>query len=230
MNILDDVFSRNVNVWGMKKQKQIAEASVLIAGVGGLGCFVSELLVRNGIGKLILIDQGIIDRPDLNRQMLYSINDLGKPKIEIAAKKLESIHGYTEIVPISCDVRETEQLQQILSVHSIDGIADCLDNYQSRFALENLRTREMFLVHGGVQDDYGQVTTIDSSSSHSLYKLYSGMEDGTSPLPVCVQAVSIIASLMVQEIVNNLWEQPKLAQSILVFELSYYTASRIPVT
>ena len=90
-------YARQVLHWGEEKQKQIAEATVLIAGVGGLGATVSQLLVRAGIGKLYLVDDGILDWPDLNRQVLYGEADIGQKKLQLASERLRAINSATEI-------------------------------------------------------------------------------------------------------------------------------------
>ncbi|MDH3960971.1 MAG: ThiF family adenylyltransferase, partial [Desulfuromonadales bacterium] len=72
--MVTDRYARQVLHWGAEKQKIIEESSLLIAGVGGLGATVSQLLVRAGIGRLFLVDDGRLDWPDLNRQTLYGEN------------------------------------------------------------------------------------------------------------------------------------------------------------
>ena len=77
------IFMRNIQFWGEEKQKILAESSILIAGIGGLGCTVADILTRAGIGKLIIIDYGIIEASNLNRQILFEVSDIGKPKVNI---------------------------------------------------------------------------------------------------------------------------------------------------
>ena len=72
-----DMFSRNIKLWGEKKQAILKESSILIAGMGGLGCTVAENLARAGIGKLILLDHDIITETNLNRQILITDADEG---------------------------------------------------------------------------------------------------------------------------------------------------------
>ena len=88
-----DMFSRNIKFWGDEKQKILANSSILIAGVGGLGCTIAEALTRSGIGKLILIDKDIVEISNLNRQILYDNNDIGKSKVEVAKQKLKAINS-----------------------------------------------------------------------------------------------------------------------------------------
>ena len=223
----EKLFARNLLFWGAARQQQLADACVLVAGVGGLGSTVTEILVRAGVGKLILIDSGIIDEPDLNRQILYTQADLGKRKVEVAAEKLTAIHGRTTIIPINRRLEADAPLFETLWQYDFHGIADCFDNFRSRLVLEQLLKDDLFLVHGGVQNDYGQITTIKKNVTRLLKDLYANIEDGTSPLPVCPQIVCTIAALMAHEVMQNLWRTPQLLNTLLIVELSDFSFSKI---
>lgn len=224
------LFSRNLLFWGEEKQQQLANARVLIAGVGGLGCTVAEILVRAGIGTLVILDDGIIDEPDLNRQIQYTQDDLGKAKIEVAARKLSAIHQQTTIIPVRKRLEDDPALRDSLRQYKVDGIADCFDTFASRFVLEKSLEERMFLVHGGVQSDYGQVTTMKRGQTPMFSELYAQMEDSDSPLPVCPQSVMCLASLMAHEVMNNLWQEPKLLNTLLIVELADFTFSKIKLS
>lgn len=221
------VFSRNTMVWGKDQQEILSNASVLIAGVGGLGCFVAEMLVRNGIKKLVLVDYDTVSETDLNRQLLYTQSDIGKSKVETAADRLTAIHGLSAIIPICCDLQDSRHLDYLIKHHNILGVADCLDNYTGRCAVEKAISQNQFLVHGGVQDDFGQVTTIRKDRGCRLSDLYRNVDQALDPIPVCIQAVAAVGSIMVQEILNNLWGHPQLLSELLLVELRDYTFSRI---
>ncbi|MBN1931099.1 MAG: ThiF family adenylyltransferase [Desulfobacterales bacterium] len=228
MKIFDDIFSRNVAFWKEKKQSILSESSILVAGMGGLGCVVAEILVRAGIGKLIIIDKKKIDKPDLNRQILYTIDNLNQYKVEAACRKLSSIHGLTTIIPLNISI-QAKNFYKILTQYQFDGIADCLDNYESRFALEKLLLSDTFLVHGGVQEDYGQITTITRESIR-LNDIYRGMENAKNFISISPQIVFCIGSLMADEILKNLWGEPALINQLLVVELSDFSFSKIKLS
>lgn len=227
MVTFDEIFSRNILAWGEDKQQQLAEACILVAGVGGLGCTVAEILVRSGVGTLILIDNGIVDEPDLNRQILYTLDDLGKVKVEAAAEKLSRIHAQSTIIPVNSRIVADPALFDRLRHYNFHGIADCLDNFSSRFIVEELLNEELFLVHGGVQNDYGQMTTVKKNVTRTLKALYPNVEDAHSPLPVCPQIVACVGSMMAHEVVNNLWNTPQLLNILFIIELSDFTFSKI---
>ena len=92
-----DFFLRQRPVIGEKGQKKLMESSVLIAGCGGLGTHVAQQLVRLGIGRIYLVDNGIIDAPDLNRQILYYRDDIGRKKGEVIEERINAIGLDTKI-------------------------------------------------------------------------------------------------------------------------------------
>ncbi|MDO9578155.1 MAG: hypothetical protein Q7J16_09740, partial [Candidatus Cloacimonadales bacterium] len=74
------------------------------------------------------------------------------------------------------------------------GIADCLDNFAARFELEQLMQPNQFLVHGGVQNDYGQITTIKIGKTQTLKEIYPGTHIPVS-VPIITQTVLAISAV-----------------------------------
>lgn len=216
------MFQRNVQFWGKEKQQKLSESSVLVAGVGGLGCLVAEGLTRAGIGKLILIDNGKVEISNLNRQILFDQTDFGKSKVKIAQRRLKAINPELEIEIFQVDIAE----MKVKDLPLYDGIADCLDNFAARFYLEKLLSKQQFLVHGGVQNDFGQVTTIIPDKTQSLKEIYPGTHIPVS-VSVIPQIVMLIGSLMIQEIINNLFDKPLLINSMLILELEDFSMFKV---
>ena len=220
------LFSRSTLFTGDEQLKTLQNSTVLIAGVGGLGCVVSHLLVRRGIGKIILMDCKKIDPPDLNRQMLYTVADIGKNKTDRAKEYLRKIHLFSNVQSINTEISDSSDFTNLMKELEFDIVADCLDNYKSRFILEShLKNENQFLVHGGVRDDYGQITTIKKGLS--LKKLYEGLIDSKDIIPVIPEIVNITGSMMVKEIINCLSGEPELQQKLLVIELSDFSMFKI---
>lgn len=222
--MINEIFQRNIQFWGEKKQKIIADSSVLIAGVGGLGCNVAEILTRAGVGKLILIDNGIIKASNLNRQILFDVSDIGKPKVDIANQKLQAINPELKVKAIQKDITNLNQAH----LPNFTGIADCLDNFAARFELEKLMQPHQFLVHGGVQNDFGQITTIKIRVTQTLKEIYPGVHIPVT-VPIIPQTVTAIGSLMVQEIINNLFDKPQLINKMLILELADLSMFKVKI-
>ena len=65
-------------------QNKIESQVCLLLGTGGLGCSVAMALARLGVGKIIMLDKDVVDVSNLNRQILFTSEDVGKPKVEVA--------------------------------------------------------------------------------------------------------------------------------------------------
>ena len=217
-----DMFSRNIKFWGDEKQKILTDSSILIAGVGGLGCTVTENLVRAGIGKLILIDHDLIIETNLNRQILFDNFDIGKLKVEVAKRKLKAINPELKVEVYQKDVSELKDLH----LPHFDGIADCLDNYNSRFVLNDALLDDQFLVHGGVKNDFGQITTIKNRITQNLKQIFGEQKDEIES-GIIPQTVITIGSLMAHEIINNLFDKPQLLNKMLILELSDFSMFKV---
>lgn len=119
-------------------QSKLAEACVLVAGVGGLGSASSLYLAAAGVGRLRLCDSDRVELPDLNRQVLYSMSSLGKPKVEEAARRLSALNPETA-VEIFEERITGENIDRLAA--ECDVIMDGLDNMEGRFVLNAYSVR-----------------------------------------------------------------------------------------
>jgi len=219
-----DRYARQILHWGAEKQRIIADSSLLIAGVGGLGATVSQLLARAGIGRLYLVDDGYLDWPDLNRQTLYGEKDIGRAKVPLARERLNQINSATEIVELPGRIDDTFRVPD-----GVDGVADCLDNYQSRFTLYRAVAAGTYFVHGGLNGDHGQVLTLLAGESQSFDEVFAGAMQPQGPIPVTPDNVVIIAGLMVNELFSVLWKTPKLLDRCLVVGLDDFNMAFLDI-
>ncbi len=210
-----DRYARQTLHWGEEKQRIIEQSSLLIAGVGGLGATVSQLLVRAGIGRLYLVDDGCLDWPDLNRQTLYGEKDIGQAKLPLAKERLHQINSFTEIVELQGRIDSVFQIPD-----GVNGVVDCLDNYPSRFALYQALAQGTYFVHGGLNGDHGQVLTLLSGKSQPFDEVFAGAVQPQGSIPVTPDNVVIIAGLMVNELFSVLWKTPKLLDRCLVVNMA----------
>lgn len=215
-----DFFSRQMKVVGSKGQEKIRRASVMVAGMGGLGTNVSMHLVRAGMGTLHLVDNGLLDPPDLNRQILYTREDLGRPKVVLAKEKLEGLGMVSRII-----AHQQRIDQDFILPDGITGVIDCMDNFPARYILDSLIVpRKIFLVHGGIHDLYGQMTTIMPGETGSLAELFSSSEGGhDGPIPVIGAVPAMVASLQALEAIKLICGLPNTLKNRLLFiDLSTY--------
>ncbi|GIX22232.1 MAG: molybdopterin-synthase adenylyltransferase MoeB [Gammaproteobacteria bacterium] len=117
---------------GADGQAALAEAGVLIVGMGGLGCAAAQYLAGAGVGRLVLCDPDRVEPSNLHRQPLYGEADLGRPKVEAAAARLATLNGALEIQPLRLRLDEAEAARLAAGV---DVVLDCSDNFATRHAV-----------------------------------------------------------------------------------------------
>ncbi len=83
--------------FGMEAQKKLKAAKVLVIGSGGLGSPVLLYLAAAGVGTLGIVDFDVVDDSNLQRQVLFGIDEIGKPKVEAAKRRLESLNPHIKI-------------------------------------------------------------------------------------------------------------------------------------
>jgi molybdopterin/thiamine biosynthesis adenylyltransferase len=143
--------------FGTKGQELIRKKSVLIVGVGGLGCVCAQLLCRSGIGKLILVDHDKVDITNLHRQLLYTEKDLGKNKVRTAADHLKAINADVEIIAVDA-ILDMMSVDTIMQTAHFDLLLDCTDNLQTRFLLNRYCIKHKVpWVHASVVKRIGRV-------------------------------------------------------------------------
>jgi len=139
-------------------QGKLAEACVLVAGVGGLGSASSLYLAAAGVGRLRLCDPDRVELPDLNRQVLYSMSSLGKPKVEEAVRRLSGLNPETAVEIFEERVTE-ENIDRLAA--ECDIIVDGLDNMEGRFVLNAYSVRRRVpYVYGAIYGWQGMASLI----------------------------------------------------------------------
>ncbi len=124
-------YSRQMMVEGVgeKAQENIKASTVVVVGMGGLGCPASLYLAAAGIGRLILIDNDNIELSNLQRQILFREKDVGSPKAQVAAKRLKKINPHVQIEFL---VEQIDRQGLVGIVEQAQVVLDCTDNMQTR--------------------------------------------------------------------------------------------------
>lgn len=136
-------------------QERLKSAKVLIVGIGGLGSASAFYLTAAGVGRLRLCDGDKVGPSNLNRQILYFGDSIGKIKVDEAKKRLISLNPNVEIETIaeSISSQNADELTK-----DYDLVIDGLDNIQSRFLLNKQSVKEQIpYVYGAVQGWQGYV-------------------------------------------------------------------------
>ena len=97
---MKEEFSRTINLVGEEPFKKLQKTNILLIGVGGVGGYVLEGLVRCGVKNITIIDGDIVAKSNLNRQIIATIDSIGKDKVEVAKYRAESINKNVKITAI----------------------------------------------------------------------------------------------------------------------------------
>lgn len=128
----DEQFIRTIGLIGEEGYNKLSSAHVLVCGLGGVGGTALEALARSGVSHFTLIDFDKVAPSNLNRQILYTANDIGQNKVEIAKKRILDINKSAKVVIINNKV-DDESIKKIDGKHSF--ILDAIDDIKGKIAL-----------------------------------------------------------------------------------------------
>ena len=123
---------------GHEGQERLRHASAAIVGLGGLGAVAAAYLTMAGVGRIRLIDQDTVETHNLQRQILYGVEDVRTPKVEAAVRRLKSLNPQVRLEPIAENVRKAN-VDEIVS--DCDCIIDGLDNMATRYIINRASVR-----------------------------------------------------------------------------------------
>ncbi|WP_089741401.1 MoeB/ThiF family adenylyltransferase [Gracilibacillus ureilyticus] len=145
---------------GNKGQARVENSHVLIIGVGALGSSSAEMLARAGVGKLTLIDRDYVEASNLQRQQLFTENDVKQktPKAIAAKQRLREVNSSIIIEPLIKDAG-AEELEEI--VPQVDLIIDATDNFDTRLIINDIAQKHKKpWIYGGCVASYGVTFTV----------------------------------------------------------------------
>ena len=125
------IILKNVGVVG---QKKILNAKVLIIGIGGLGCPLLTYLAASGVGMIGIADPDKVEISNLNRQMLFTTNDIGKYKVDQAKSSINRINNKIRIKIYKKKVT-SKNIKSIIK--NFDIICDGTDNFETRYLVND---------------------------------------------------------------------------------------------
>ena len=134
------MFERVKEFVGEDNLKKINNTCVLIVGIGGVGGYAMESLVRSGIENIILIDYDTVDITNLNRQIISTSNNIGTSKVEVAKERILSINPNCNV--ITNKIFLNKKTINILDNYNIDYIVDACDSVEAKkllidYSIEN---------------------------------------------------------------------------------------------
>ncbi|MEX2365331.1 MAG: HesA/MoeB/ThiF family protein, partial [Pseudohongiellaceae bacterium] len=197
---------------------ELAAATALIIGIGGLGCPAAQYLAAAGIGTLILVDDDEVEQSNLHRQILYTESQLGQAKVEAAKDSLTRLNPAIDI--LGCQQRATDHnLPGLLA--DADIILDCSDNLDTRLAINRAACfAGKPLIIGSAIRMEAQVISFDFArkSSGCYACLIENVQEQAldcssagvlGPIPgiaASMQALSAIKAITESGFITNLWQ------------------------
>lgn len=194
-------YGRQITIdrFGTLGQKKLRKASVLIAGAGGLGNAIAIYLAAAGTGKIGIVDHDSVELTNLNRQILYSAEDVGRKKTELTMERIKILNPEVEVIPISETIIEENALHL---TNGYDLIIDALDNFLTRYILNNVSLRkDIPLIHGAVKGLEGRVTTLIPGETPCLRCIYPKSKR-PEQVPVLGVTAAVVGSLQATEAIK----------------------------
>mgnify|MGYP003461020431 FL=1 len=193
--------------WDIAAQTRLATASVLVVGLGGLGCPLAQQLTLAGVGRLLLADFDRVELSNLQRQMLHHDADIGRYKVESARDSLVALRADV-IVDVLAERMEEASLLRALA--RVDVVADCSDNFATRELINRCAWRlKKPVVSAAAIAWQGQLSVFDANHSGSAcYRcLYPASDDAAltcSENGVMTTTVAVMGSWQAQEVLKVL--------------------------
>lgn len=164
-----------VKVIGKTGQQRLSKATVLIAGVGALGSYTASQLLRAGVTHLILIDPDVVSMTNLQRQALFTEQDVldGVFKVDAAKNHLLAIDHTATI-----DVYPEPLSESHLTELKFDLVLDCLDNFRTRDFLNKMALKHQFdYIFASCAGTFGSVMPVSPTDHGCLNCLYPNLDD-----------------------------------------------------
>lgn len=190
---------------GVKGQKKLLNAKVLIIGAGGLGAPAAMYLAAAGVGTIGIADADEVDLSNLRRQIIHTTPDVGKPKVQSAKETMEAINPDVKVVPYHTFVDSENILDMI---QDYDFIIDGTDNFPAKFLINDacVMAKKPFS-HAGIIRFQGQLMTYVPGKG-PCYRCVFRNPPPKDAVPTCKQAGvigamgGVIGSLQAMEAVK----------------------------
>ncbi|MDR2436823.1 MAG: HesA/MoeB/ThiF family protein [Endomicrobium sp.] len=190
---------------GVNGQNRIKSSRVLIVGAGGLGSPITLYLAAAGVGNIGIIDFDNVDISNLQRQILYSDNDIGKNKVEIAKERIEKLNPEIKVTVY----KEKLTNENALGIFkNYDIVADAADNFQTRYLVNDAcAIAGIADVWASVYKFEGQVSVFDAKKG-ACYRCFHPVAPKPGSAPSCGESgvigaiTGIIGSIQTCEVLK----------------------------
>jgi molybdopterin/thiamine biosynthesis adenylyltransferase len=191
---------------GINGQEKLKSSKVLVVGAGGLGCPVLQYLTVAGIGQITIVEFDMVDETNLQRQVLYGSDDVGKLKSIIAKNRLEHLNSLSQFGIINLRLDASNALSIL---KGFDVIIDATDNLEARYIINDacvILNKPM--VHGSIYKFEGMVSVFNynGGATYRCYNPFSNQKNIRNPKPAEVGLFGVLpgitGTLMANEVIK----------------------------
>jgi len=145
--------------FGTAGQDRLRQSTVLVIGAGGLGCPALLYLAAAGVGRIVLVDPDVVETSNLQRQVLFTLADVGEAKVVAAARRLTALNP---LVRIDARRERFSRANALAMVADCDVVVDGSDNFSTRYLVNDACVMgEKPFVYGAVQAFEGQLSVFN---------------------------------------------------------------------
>ncbi|MBF0239786.1 MAG: molybdopterin-synthase adenylyltransferase MoeB [SAR324 cluster bacterium] len=157
---------------GIQGQIKLKSSRVLIVGAGGLGCPIGLYLGAAGVGTIGIVDFDVVDLSNLQRQIAYTVDDIGKPKVEQLKRTIQAANPTIKVEVYNHGITNDNAVE-LFSQYDI--IVDGSDNFNTRYLVNDAAyLAKKPLIYGSIYQFQGQMTVFDPHNGSPCYRcLYS---------------------------------------------------------
>lgn len=165
------MFDRLIALIGLDKLKLIQDKNIIVIGLGGVGGYAAEALVRSGIKKMTILDNDLVEITNLNRQIIATHKTLGKYKVDVMEERLKDINPDIDLIKINKTLTPT--LDEI-KLDEYDYIIDCIDDTKVKISLAHyiIEHHKKYIMSTGtarkLHPENLYITTLDKTSYDPL--------------------------------------------------------------
>ena len=218
----DDRYHRQTSLEaiGINGQRRLRQARVLVVGAGGLGSPLIEYLATAGVGSIGIVDDDRISASNLNRQILYDMSQVGKPKANCAANVVRRINPDCKVQAYRMRLTDSNA-SDLFDKYNV--IADCTDNLASRYIIDsNSKILGIPFVHGILCEFEGRVAVFNYKGSTSYADLFPFDADEVAnfsqPSGVLGAFAGVVGTIEALETIKVILGKPTLIDRILLID------------
>ena len=191
---------------GVIGQQKLKSAKVLVLGMGGLGCPLSIYLASLGVGTIGIVDNDKVELSNLNRQIIYNINDIGKYKVDIAKNKIKLINK--NIIIKSHKLRVNKNNIEKL-IKNFDIVCDGTDNFKTRLLVnDHAHKQKKILISAAVSGFDGHIFKFNFKKKTPCYRCFlpeiPDQNNNCESEGVIPTITGIMGTLQANEVVNSI--------------------------